>query len=164
MTERWIPKDKAELMSAIDREWDALLRAIEKLPAEKISAPDAGGWSPKDHLAHLAGWMKILMEYHLDKRPRHEVLGISEEVSNKWDFNDINQLLLERNKARAWDDARDELRRVYAQTYARIEAMSFETDLLKPYSAQEPLPILAWVIGNTVEHFAEHRRTLANIA
>ncbi|MDP1544986.1 MAG: ClbS/DfsB family four-helix bundle protein [Anaerolineales bacterium] len=84
MTDQWIPKDKPELMSAIEHEWNALIQLAESLTDEQMSTPDAGGWSPKDNLAHLAEWMNILMGYHMDKRPAHEVIDVSEDIVKGW--------------------------------------------------------------------------------
>jgi hypothetical protein len=69
MNEQWVPKDKNELLSAIEREWKLLMNVTEKLKDEQMSAPDEGGWSPKDNFAHLTEWMKVLLGYHIDHRP-----------------------------------------------------------------------------------------------
>jgi len=47
-----LPRDKAELMNRIQREWSALLRTIENLSDEQMTRPGPGGWSAKDNLAH----------------------------------------------------------------------------------------------------------------
>ena len=91
-------------MSAIEREWKLLMNVVEKLTDEQMSTPDSGGWSPKDNFAHITGWMKILMFYHMDKFPSSEVLGVSEETAKDWDFNEINHFLFERNKNRQPED------------------------------------------------------------
>ena len=52
--EEWIPGSKAELMSAIKREWNALMEVVAKLEAaDKMTTRDEGGWSPIDFLADL---------------------------------------------------------------------------------------------------------------
>ena len=159
--EQWIPGSKAELMSAIEREWNLLMDVVEKLDETKMTAPDEGGWSPKDNLAHLSEWMNALMGHHLDRRPAHEVFGVAEEVTRDWDMEVINPLLFERNRNRSTQDVLDELRRVYANLVKKLEAIPFE-DLLKPRHADDPEknPILIWVLGDTTEHFAEHRETI----
>ncbi|MDP1713644.1 MAG: ClbS/DfsB family four-helix bundle protein [Anaerolineales bacterium] len=161
MTDQWMPKDKTELMSAIEREGKLLLEVVEKLTDKQMTNPDAGGWSPKDNLAHLTEWMKILMGYHMDKRPSHEVLNLPEKVTKDWDFHVINEILFKRNKERAMDDVMNELKQVYSEVYERLNAMSFD-DLMQPRDADDPekLPILLWVLGNTTEHFLEHRETI----
>jgi len=160
--EQWVPGSKSELMSAIKHEWMLLMDVAEKLvQAGRITAPDEGGWSPKDNLAHLAEWMNVLMGYHLDRRPSHEVLGVSEDVTKDWDMEVINPVLFERNRNRSTEDVLDGLKRVYAELVSKLDAMSFE-DLLKPRHAHdlEKRPVLMWVLGDTTEHFAEHRATI----
>ena len=160
--EQWVPENKAELMSAIKREWKLLMDVAAKLQEkDRFTMPDEGGWSPKDNLAHLAEWMNALMGYHLDRRPPHEVFGVPEEVTRDWNFEVINPVLFERNRDRSAQDVLDELKSVYEKLVAKLDATSFE-DLLKPRHADDPekRPVLMWVLGDTTEHFAEHRETI----
>ena len=161
MTEEWIPGNKRELMSAIKREWKLLMDVVEKLTDKQMLTPDEGGWSPKDNLAHLSEWMKVLMGIHMDRRPEHEVLGVSEDVTKGWDMEIINPVLLERNRNRSGQEVLDELKQVYGQLMAKLESMTFE-DLMKPRHADDPekRPLLLWVMGDTTDHFAEHRETI----
>ena len=163
--EQWIPENKNELMSAIRREWKSLMDVVAKLEAaNKLTTPDEGGWSAKDNLAHLAEWMKALMGYHMDRRPSHEVFRVPEEVTKGWDMEVINPVLFERNKDRATQDVLDELKHVYAELVSKLEAMSYE-DLLMPRHADDPekRPLILWVIGDTSDHFAEHRETIEKL-
>jgi len=160
--EQWVPGSKAELMSAIRREWKLLMDVVAKLEAaDKITTPDEGGWSPKDNLAHLAEWMNALMGYHMDRRPSHEVFEVPEEVTKDWDMEVINPVLFERNKDRSTEDVLNHVKQVYEKLAAKLDAMSFE-DLMKPRHADDPekRPLLLWVLGDTSEHFAEHRQTI----
>ena len=159
--EEWIPGSKAELLASIEHEWKSLMDVVAKLDFTKMTTPDAGGWSPKDNLAHLAEWMNALMGYHLDRRPRHEVLRVSEEVTKDWDFNVINPVLFERNRNRPVQEVLAELKSVYAELINKLQVMPFE-ELLKPRHADDPekRPVLMWVLGDTTDHFAEHRATI----
>ena len=161
MDEQWIPGNKKELMSAIEREWKLLINVAERLTDVQMTTPDEGGWSPKDNLAHLSEWMNALMGYHLDCRPRHEVMRLPEDVVEAWDFEVINPALFERNRNRSRQDVLDELKKVYGTLFAKLDAMSFE-DLMKPRHADDPekRPVLMWVLGDTTEHFLEHRETI----
>jgi hypothetical protein len=162
MMEEWIPGSKQELMSAIRREWKQLMDTVDKLTqAGKITTPDEGGWSPKDNLAHLSEWMNSLMGYHIDKRPAHEVMRLTEQQTEGWDMEVINPVLFERNKDRSAEDVLEELRRTYETLLAKLEATPFE-DLMTPRHANDPerRPLLLWVLGDTTEHFAEHRETI----
>jgi hypothetical protein len=160
--EQWVPGSKAELISAIKREWGLLMQTVAKLEAvNKITALDEGGWSPKDNLVHLAEWMNSLMGYHMDKRPAEEVMGLTKEQTEGWDMEIINPVLFERNKNRSFEDVMDYLKQTYEKLLTKLDATSFE-DLLKPRHANDPekRPLLLWVLGDTTEHFAEHRATI----
>ena len=159
--EEWIPGSKNELMAALRREWKLLMDVVAKLDETKMTAPDEGGWSPKDNLAHLSEWMNSLMGYHMDQRPAHEAMRISEEAAQGWDMEVINPILFERNKDRSTEDVLDELKRVYDTLVAKLEATPFE-DLMKPRHANDPekRPLLMWVLGDTTEHFEEHRHVI----
>jgi hypothetical protein len=161
MTDPWMPENKKELMSAIEREWDLLMKLADSLTDEQMTTPDSGGWSPKDNLAHLAEWMNILMGYHMGKRPAHEVLGVSEEVVKGWDMEVINPVLFERNKDRPRSEVMDELKKVYNRLIKKLESTSFE-ELLQPRHANDPekRPLLLWILGDSSEHFQEHRETI----
>ena len=156
-----LPQNMAELLSEIEREWKELWRVIARLTPEQMVTPDEGGWSPKDNLAHLSEWMKILMGYHMDQRPAHEVIGVDREVTKDWDMEVINPVLLERNRSRSAEDVLSELKRVQAELTSKLRAMPFE-ELMRPRHADDPeqRPVLDWVLGNTSAHFAEHRETL----
>ncbi len=159
--EQWVPGSKADLMSAIRREWKLLMDVVERLDEQRMTAPDEGGWSPKDNLAHLTEWLNSLMGYHMDRRPAHEVMRIPEEAARGWDMEVINPILFERNKARPAGEVLDELKHTYAALIEKLDAMSFD-DLLKPRHPDDPekRPLLLWVIGDSSEHFAEHRQTI----
>jgi hypothetical protein len=150
-----------QLLADIQREWDALLQVTARLSPHQMTAPDAGGWSPKDNLAHLAEWMDILMGYHMDKRPAHEVLGVSPEITEGWDMEVINPVLFERNRNRSADEVLTGLKQVYAKLFARLKSMPF-AEIMQPRHAEDPekRPLLLWVLGDTTSHFAEHRATI----
>lgn len=161
MTDQWMPKDKAKLMTEIEKEWKLLIDLAEKLTDKQMTTPDEGGWSPKDNLAHLSEWMNVLMGYHLDKRPSHEVMRLPKEKVKDWDMEVINPVLFERNKNRSRKDIIDELKKVYETLYTKLSAMTFD-DLMKPRHDNDPekRPVLLWILGDTREHFLEHRETI----
>jgi hypothetical protein len=164
MTEATLPKNTAELLDDIDREWTALMRVVDQLTPEQMIMPDAGGWSPKDNLAHLTEWMKILLGYHMDKRPAHEVVGLAPEVTRDWDMDKMNGLMFERNRRRPPGEVLGELKQVYAEVVARLKATPFD-ELMEPRHADDPekQPLLNWVLGNTTGHFSEHRENIEKI-
>ena len=97
----------------------------DQLTPEQLTLPDAGGWSPKDNLAHLTEWMKILLGYHMDKLPAHQVVGVTPEMARDWDMDTINQVLFERNRLRTAEDVLNEFQRIYAEVISRLKAGLF---------------------------------------
>jgi len=164
MAENTLPKSKAELMSLIEREWFALMDVVEQLSPEQMLTPDEGGWSPKDNLAHLTEWMNILVYYYLDHHAAHEVIGVAPEVTENWDYELMNDVMFERDRHQPIDQVLAELKNAYAKVHARLESMTFD-DLMKPRDendSQQGL-IIDSVIGNTSDHFKEHRETIAKM-
>jgi hypothetical protein len=161
MAERVLPKNKTELLEEIEREWLTLQKVVNKLSPEKLVAPGTGGWSPKDNLAHLTEWMKVLIGYHIDKRPAEEVANLAPADVQGWDMDRMNQLFYERNRNRSADDVVDELKLVYAEIVGRLESIPFD-QLLQPRFPDQPErgPLINWVLGDTSEHFAEHRENI----
>jgi hypothetical protein len=159
MTEQWMPGTKEELMSAIEHEWSLLIKLADSLTDEQMTEPDEGGWSPKDNLAHLTEWMNILMGYHMDKRPYYDAVGVAQSELPEWSVEAVNPLLFNRNRSRPRSEVMDHLKRVYALLIEKLEETAFEA-LLQPRHADRPDPLLLWVLGDTVEHFQEHRETI----
>ncbi len=161
MAERVLPQSRSELLNDIENEWSRLMVAMEKLTPDELVKPDKGGWSPKDNLAHLAEWMKVLIGYHIDKRPAEEVANLASADVQGWDIDRMNKIFFERNRNRSIDDVVDELKLVYSEIVGRLESIPFD-DLLKPRFPEQPErgPLINWVLGDTSEHFAEHRENI----
>lgn len=166
--EQWVPENKDELMSAIRREWKSLMEVVAKLEAaNKLTTSDEGGWSAKDNLAHLSEWMRSMMNVHMARLSEDKLseisklLNITPEVAQRWDVEEMNSIFFERNRNRSTGEVLDELDQVYAELVKKLEAAPFE-ELLKPRHADDPekRPLLLWILGDTSEHFAEHRETI----
>ncbi len=159
MNEQWMPENKEELIFAIEGEWKLLIELAESLTDEQITTLDEGGWSPKDNLAHLTEWMNILMGYHMDKRPYYDVVGVSQTELPEWSVEAINPILFKRNQLRPRAEVMDHLKRVYGLLMKKLDETSFE-ELLAPRHADRPDPLILWILGDTTEHFQEHRETI----
>jgi hypothetical protein len=156
-----LPQDKTELLQWIDDEWAALEHVIELLNEAQMTVPDAGGWSIKDNLAHLAVWEKFMRLHHLQNLPAPEVLDIDEEIYQRGDENEMNEIFWQQSRNRSLADVMSELRQTHAQVLANLAQMPF-ADLMKQHYPDDPeaRPVLCWVIGNTYEHYQEHRLTI----
>ena len=160
MDNEGIPQDKTELMTLIENEWTALHQIIDKLTPKQMTTPDVGGWSPKDNLAHLSAWERFMLLRYLQGQTPHQALQIAEATLEDLEEDDINQILFERNRLRHVDDVLQELQETHAELLDTLEQMTF-ADLMQPISEdQQRRPLIIWVMGNTYQHYREHRETI----
>lgn len=155
------PQSTADLLGLIEREWKALMDVVGRLSDQQMTTPDSGGWSPKDNLAHLAAWMRYMKDAYLNKLPKYQAMGIDEEQFRKLDENGVNAVLFERNRNRTTQDVLDGLRSTYAEIVEVLSGMPF-ADLMKPLwsSGPDKRLVIESVLGNTSDHFREHRLTI----
>lgn len=156
-----LPHDKAELITRIQYEWAALQQAIAQLDPEQMNQLDAGGWSIKDNLAHLNVWEEVMRLSHLQNRPLHEVVQVDQQTLDQLNEDQLNQLLFQRHHLRSVADVLADLERTHAQVLTDLEQLAYN-DLMQPHYPDDPeaRPLLGWVIGNTYEHYQEHRMTI----
>ncbi len=158
MPERWYPKDKDDLMLAIDRQRTAFWNLVRGLSEAQMSTPDSSGWAPKDHVAHLSAWMRSLIGYEFDHRPWHEVLNVNKSLTDESNIDSINDLLYQRKRKMSVSDVLAEFQEVCVELYSRLNSLSFE-ELMKPRfpTDAERRLLMDCVLSDTSEHFVEHR-------
>ncbi len=151
-----MPRDKAELLARIREARAALERTVERLSEAQLTAAGAGGWSGKDHLAHLAAWEGKIVAV-MEGRPAHEGLGLDEATYRGANIDEINARLHERDRARPLPDVLATYRRTHGRLLAALEALP-EAELTRPYQSADAGDVLAdGIAGNTYEHYDEHR-------
>ena len=156
-----MPKDKTELMARIDREWTALTELIDYLTPSQMIEAAPGSWSVKDHLVHLTTWEQFLLRYHLAQEPPHIVMGVDAETFGGLDEDGLNALIYERSQDRSLEDVLDSFTRSHFQVLETLKPVTF-ADLMQPRYDDDPeaRPLINWVIGNTYDHYREHRQTI----
>lgn len=164
---RPLPRTKEEVLARIEQSRRALEGRIGELSAAQLTGPkDRAGWSVKDHLAHLAAWERSIA-YLLRGRPRHEGLGVPEVSylgTDGTDEDGINAIIHGRTRDWPLAEALESFRDAHRQLLAALGPLTYE-DLLEPYSHYLPdepgeddgTPILRRILGNTAEHYEEHR-------
>ncbi|MFN8374502.1 MAG: ClbS/DfsB family four-helix bundle protein [Anaerolineae bacterium] len=159
--------DKAQLLANIQQGWDALHGYLSTLTVEQLTTPtDAAGWTAKDHLIHLAVWEESLLPL-LEGKARYEVLGIDKAMWERHDYDEINAVIQARYKGMALAAVKQTLSEVHQRVLAKVGTLS-EEDLHRPYNYYQPessteYAIIGWIIGNTYEHYADHRGWMAAI-
>jgi hypothetical protein len=152
------PRDMAELLSRIDREWDALKKLVAGLSEAQLSARPVGKWAVKDHLAHIAEWERFMLRSHLMGLPDYEVLGVAESSMETLGEDGINAVLQQRNADRSAASIMLEAAETHEEVLTHLKAMPF-AELLEQHYGDDPenRPVIDWVTGNTYEHYREHR-------
>ncbi|HUP28153.1 MAG TPA: DinB family protein [Chloroflexia bacterium] len=154
---------KSDLLGEIENTWPALNEALDQLSDEQMTGPkDAEGWAVKDHLSHMAAWERSMV-YLLQGKPRHEGLGVPEDLYLNASEDEFNAAIQRKCNDQTAAEALTDLRDVHSQLMGLLEKMSDE-DLRKPYRhflPNEPgkaddAPILNRVHGNSAWHFREH--------
>jgi hypothetical protein len=159
----YLPKDKADLLDRIQREWTALLALVATVDAVQMLQPDAGGWSIKDNLAHVTEWERFLINNQFEGQAPPVALNIEPAVLEKLDEDGENAVLLERNAARPLADVLADLHQTHTRLLAALDRTDY-ADLQTPTRMllrQKAEPVILWVIYNTYEHYAEHRQTIS---
>lgn len=155
---------RAALMAEIDAGYRRLTAYLDTLDDAALTGPvDAAGWTATDHVMHLAVWADSMVAV-MDRRPRWEAMGLSRDVwaTIEQGYDVINEAIRQQHAGAAAADARDTLERAHRRLVARADAMDVG-DLMRPYNHFQPWavsrdqPLVAYLRGNTVEHYDQHR-------
>ena len=155
---------KAELLREIEGAWAKLNEALDGLTQEQMTdIRDPEGWAVKDHLIHMAAWERSVVVF-LQGKPRHEGLGIDEQLYLTGDDDKINAAIQEKRKDVSLSEAMSDFREVHSQLLKLIEPMS-DADLHKANSDYQPAgsgerderPIVGMIYSNSANHFRDHQ-------
>lgn len=152
--------DAATLLTRIRSSRAALEEVAAGLSDEQLAAIGPDGWSAKDHLVHVAAWEDYLTGL-LGGRPGVETFGL--EGQQAPDTDTINAIVQQRHAGLSAAEARQKFADSHAALMERLEALS-DADVQRPISSYLPRddeyadrPISGWIVGNTYEHYDEHR-------
>ncbi len=157
-----IPDSKADLMARIQQEWQALQATVAGATEADLLRPGPEVWSPKDHLAHLAVWLDILLKYYLDSQPFGEAAGIDLPTSGgPYTSDNLNAIFFERNKDLSLAQVRAWLDQAHADALARLQTVSFN-DLMQVFDPHDPEArlLIQEVMDNTNQHYRGHNRII----
>lgn len=161
---------KADLLNAIEASWTKLNEALDRLTPEQMTEiRDPEGWSVKDHLVHMDAWERSVVVF-LQGRPRHEGLGVDEQIYDRGDDDEINAAIQEQRKDISLSEALSELREVHGELLSLLEPMT-DDDMYKANSDFQPAssgerderPIAGMIYSNTANHFTEHQEWIESL-
>jgi hypothetical protein len=140
---------RADLIDRVQRSWEELRAAVDRLDGRQLDVAGPDAWSVKDHLVHLERWEAYLLA-ELEGRDGRRELGIAEGEEPGTDA--INDAIQRRHAATPSGEARRRLE----ETHARVVAV------LQTVGAAELQRRLRRIAGNTHEHFDEHRGLISS--
>lgn len=153
------PHDKTELIARTQRERSALEEAIGGLTGAQMTAPGPEGWSPKDHVAHIAVWERVLIG-RLQGRSFADAAGMDEETAKATQHMTAetgqNDFFFHRDKDRARSDVEADFRETHRRLLNALQGTGAAT-LMEHHLVEH-------VIGDTYEHYREHRRLIQALA
>jgi uncharacterized protein (TIGR03083 family) len=132
---------------------EALLGRLDEAALTR-PGPD-GGWSIKDHLAHLTAWRRMVLGL-LEGQPRHTALGVDRATYDRGE-DAINAALEARAKSQPLDAVVAEFRQVYDDLAGRLAHYDEATwNEPFPLNPRPEYPRVDNIAGNTYEHDHEH--------
>jgi hypothetical protein len=91
------------------------------LAPTQLEAPLAGGWSPKQHMAHLTAWERYLMVNVLDGEPGHAALGDDGASYTHVSMEQANATIARQAAAAPLADVQADFIAVHAALHLRLE-------------------------------------------
>jgi hypothetical protein len=157
---------KADLLRRIENGWNDFQAYLGTLSEEQLTTPtDTAGWTAKDHVIHLAIWedgITALLE------GRSQRAGMEVDVAT-WSqgVDTINALIQQRHHDVPLNVVMETFRQRHERLVNKIKTMSDE-DLQRPYrhydtTSDREQPVVGWIVGDTYEHYAEHKPWIAAI-
>lgn len=147
-------KSKAELLESTFTERAILERKIAGLTPAELEYPGTmGEWSVKDILQHLVDWEQRWISWYEGGR-RGEAIVTPEPGYNWRQMGQLNEKSRLMHKDRPLDEVISDFHASYQQILRVIEKIPEEEMLaLKVYPWTRKLPLIAWIAGNTCEHY-----------
>jgi hypothetical protein len=152
------PRNKQELRENIVWGGQMIEKIINSLSPQGLAEPGPdGGWSVKDHIAHLATWHGKAVSM-MEGTPDYELMGLTKEESDQNDTDGINAIIYQHNRDKTLDQVLQDYRRTQQQVLDVLDAFP-EKELMREYpsrTSSDVYHLQDFIIGNTYGHVQEH--------
>lgn len=148
------PQSKAELIELINASRVKLEQKIHGLTeAEMVYPGSMGEWSVKDILQHLVDWEQRWISWY--EKGKHGEIVVTPEPGYNWrQMGLLNEKYRQKFINRPLDDVLSDFHTSFQQILEVIEEIpEAEMLVLGVYSWTGKLPLIAWIAGNTCEHY-----------
>jgi hypothetical protein len=149
------PHSKDELIEFTHVTHKKLEQKIHGLTEGEMIYPGSMGvWSVKDILQHLVDWEQRWISWY--EAGKHGEIVVTPEPGYNWrQMGQLNEKYRQKFINRPLDDVMTDFYTSYHQILDVIEEIP-EAEMLMPgvYSWTGKLPLIAWIAGNTCEHYS----------
>ncbi len=148
------PKSKTELLESTREERGILEKKIAGMTSEELLYPGSiGEWSVKDILQHLVDWEQRWISWYMAGK-RGENVETPAPGYNWRQMGLLNEIYRQKQKDRPLDNVLTDFHNSYKQIMDMIKQIP-EVEMLTPgiYPWTKKLPLIAWIAGNTCEHY-----------
>lgn len=147
-------RSKVELIELTCNERRKLEAKVAGLTPAELSFPGSmGEWSVKDILQHLVDWEQRWIRWY-EAGKRGETVITPEEGYNWRQMNILNEKYRQKSKNRPLEDVLADFHDSYKQIMVMVEGIpEAEMLTLGVYDWTKKLPLIAWIAGNTCEHY-----------
>jgi hypothetical protein len=158
------PTTMAELRERINSSYAALEYTIGQLSDEQLTTPIDGSWSAKDLLAHIVAWEQVTIHFHVGDRSFEDVTQLTSVPYATTAVDQINEAFYQRDRNIPLAQVLQSFRSSHQELLTMLDHMS-EADLFKAYTppGRDTGQLIEWVIGDSYEHYDEHRATMERL-
>lgn len=160
------PAAHDELLARIDREWARLVDLVRRMTPAQLEAPHAGGWSPKEHLAHITAWERYLIGTVIGGKPPGESFAVDPALAGGeggevdlggLPIDPLNDLLVRASAHKSLPEVMAELHAVHEEARAAAAGIDFAdwAAATRAWNGEQH-PALNWIAGNSYDHYLEH--------
>ncbi len=148
------PKTKSSLLESTYLERKNLEAKIFGLTTAELEFPGTmGEWSVKDILQHLVDWEQRWISWY-ETGKRGESVVTPEPGYNWRQMGILNEKCRQKHKNRLLEDVLADFHDSYQQIMEIVKIIPEDEMLtLHKYSWTGKLPLIAWIAGNTCEHY-----------
>jgi hypothetical protein len=153
-----LPQTRAQFLELFRRAQSDLDEAIAAVDSDRMVMPGPdGGWSPKDHVAHLATWNGVIAAL-LRNDPGSGAAERVQEAFSRLDLDRVNATIFERNKDRILSEVLLSFRLSHEEL---LDALAGLTDANLFEAGSAGLEFIAEV---TYGHYACHLNAIRSIS
>ncbi len=161
-----LPTGAEEVLENVHSARAEIEAIIDQVSQEQMTAAtDEGGWSIKDHLAHIAEWQWRGLAL-IEGRASWEALNIDEDTYRNKSIDEINDIIYQRHKDDSLPEVLTEFRKAQEKVVLTLEQMN-EDDLERPIPdrfGEEYRRVIDLVEANFAGHDRDHVEDIRQLA